>query len=226
MPKNAKAAAAAHRREVAARAQLPGLVPGLRELRHPRPRGPAHRRRAEARPAPRPAHALGDGRRALPQGRQRRRRDHALPSARRRVDRRGAGRDGPAGLARRAAGQLRQRADGRRGRRAPLHRGAPDRPSRARCSSTRRRPTWQLELRRPRQGAGDAPGQVPDRAPRGRRGDRRRAVDEDPAAQLQRPVPGGHQPPPGQDVPDLPRLSRRAASRTSPSTTTASAAAR
>ena len=46
---------------------------------------------------------------------------------------------GPAGLAHRAAGQLRQHADGRRGGGAPLHRGAPDAPSPGRSSSTRRR---------------------------------------------------------------------------------------
>ncbi len=65
------------------------------------------------------------------------------------------------------------------------------------------------QLRRTGEGARHPPGQVPDRAPRGSRGDRRRALDEDPAAQLQRPVPGGDQPPAGQDLPHLPGLSDR-----------------
>ena len=68
------------RAEAAARPQLPGLVPRVRELCHPGPRRPAHRRRAEAGAAADPPHALGDGRRALPQGGEHRRGHHALPS--------------------------------------------------------------------------------------------------------------------------------------------------
>jgi hypothetical protein len=109
------------------RPSLPQLVPRIRELRHPRPRRPAHRRRPEARPAPHSAHPLGHGRRPLPQGRQRRRSHDVAPPARRCLHRRRARGDRPARVPHRAAGQLRQHSSrATRPRRPALHRGAPD----------------------------------------------------------------------------------------------------
>jgi hypothetical protein len=121
---------------------LPQLVPRIRQLRHPRPRRPAHRRRLK--PVQRRVlHTLWD----MDDGRFHKVANVVgatmkLPPARRRLHRRGAG---PSAS---AAGSSSPRAttataDRRRRRGAPLHRGAPD-PFAKDVLFNPKTTTWQL----------------------------------------------------------------------------------
>ena len=170
--------------------------------------------RAQARAAAHHARAVRAGRRTLHQGREHRRPDDAVPSARRRVDRRrdrrpreqavGQGQ----GIPHRRTGKLRlaphgNAARGRQVHRVPPHRAREERGVQPQDHDLR------PELRRTQGGACVPAGKDPAAPHDGRGRHRGRTLHGDSSAQLHRAPRGGDRAHPEEAVPALPRLPAR-----------------